>query len=434
MRSSTPPGRPPAKEAAPLGPGVTAPDPPRPSYARVLAHRPFALLWVAQLVSQSGDFVFDVALIWLVLVSTGSVFAVSLVVTAAIAPGVVLGPFLGVYVDRWNRRRVLVGTNLAEGAVVAVLALALLGHAVGLSALVAVVVALAAAGSLVRSATNALVPQLVGTADLPPANSLFSLSGSFNQVLGLTVGGIVVGLLGPRIPIDYDAGTFVVAALLVARIPLAAGAVAARPAGAPDFRAELAEGFRYLATQRALLELIAIGVVVNFFGNGIFALFAPYARLVLHGSAATYGFLGAAIAAGAIVGAYAIGRVETRRSAGRYLFGGGLGVGAGVVGLGLAGVVPVALAVAAGIGVALSVTNIPISVLLQAKVPGRLLGRVGSAFGALIQAAGPLGAFLSGAIATRTSIPTFYVISGAVIVAMMAIGYGAMRDLRTVAY
>ncbi len=77
----------------------------RPSFRQVLHHRPFFLLWLSQLVSQSGDLVFEVALLWLVLGVTGSVFAVGIVVAVTLLPGVVLGPFLGVYVDRWGHLR-----------------------------------------------------------------------------------------------------------------------------------------------------------------------------------------------------------------------------------------------------------------------------------------------------------------------------------------
>ncbi len=70
-----------------------------PSYRRTLRNRPFFLLWLAQLVSQSGDYIFEVALLWLVLELTHSAFDVGIMVTGTILPGVVLGPVLGVYID-----------------------------------------------------------------------------------------------------------------------------------------------------------------------------------------------------------------------------------------------------------------------------------------------------------------------------------------------
>ncbi len=363
-----------------------------PSYRRILRHRPFFLLWLSQLVSQSGDFVFAVALLWLVLEATGSIIAVALVYAATIVPGVVLGPFLGVYIDRWDRRRTLVVTNVVEGVLVATLSTLVLTHAAALPLLLALVLALGAGGSLVRIASNALVPQLVAAADLAPANALATFSSTFNQILGFSLGGLVVALVGPAVPIEYDAITFFAAALIVAGIgskasvPKAAGAV-------EGFAAELLEGLRFLRRERALVEVLVLGVVVNFFRNVVFALFAPYAGLVLGADVAGYGFLVAAIAAGGLVGAVLIGRTDTRRTACRYVLVGGCVLGPGIAVLGLARAIPLAVAVSVGLGVLLSVINIPLSSLFQARVPVRLLGRVGAAAGAIIMASGPLGAF-----------------------------------------
>ncbi|HTT15838.1 MAG TPA: MFS transporter [Thermoplasmata archaeon] len=149
-----------------------------PSYRGVLRRRPFLLLWLAQLVSQSGDYVFAVALLWLVLEVTGSLVAVTLVYGTTIVPTVVVGPLLGVYVDRWDRRRKLVLTNLGEAAAVAALAALVLTHAVDLEVVLAIV--LGTGASLVRSATNALVPQVVDAPHLSAANGLLSISGSFS--------------------------------------------------------------------------------------------------------------------------------------------------------------------------------------------------------------------------------------------------------------
>ena len=407
----------------------------RPSFGRALRSRPFFLLWLSQLISQSGDFVFEVALLWLVLEVTGSVFAVGLVVAVTLLPSVLLGPFLGVYVDRWDRRRMLVVTNAVEGLVVAALSGLLLAHTINLGLILVVVFLLGTGSQIVRTASTAMTPQLVDRGDLPPANSLMSFSNSFNQIVGLSVGGVVVALLGVTIPIEYDALSFFLAALIVAWIAAAYGRPATTGAEAPSrFSEEFAEGIRFIRQNRFLLELILLGAALNFFGTAIGALFAPYSKLVLHGGPATYGFLGAAIAFGAIVGALVIGKVETRSSAGKYLFGGGAGVGAGILLLGLTSTIPVAFALVLLLGVALSVTNIPMSVLIQAKVPGRLLGRVLGAFGSLIIIAGPAGAFFAGTLAAATTVSDVYLLSGGVFLAVLGLGSVVMRDLRTVSY
>jgi MFS family permease len=406
-----------------------------PSFRRALRQRPFALLWSAQLISQSGDFVFDVALLWFVLELTGSVFAVGLVVTATLVPVVVLGPTLGVYVDRWNRRRILLFSNLAEGVVVAVLASLVVLRTADLTLLIGIVLGLASAAQFVRITSSAVGPQTVGLSDLPAANGLMSFSGSFNQIIGLSIGGVVVALFGVTIPIEYDALTFFLAAGLLALLPPGLGAPEPPgPEGTSTFRQQFVEGLQYVRGQRYLVEVIALGIIVNFFANAVSALFAPYADLVLYGGAATYGLLGAGLAAGALVGALAIGKVNTRTSAGSYLFGGSALLSLALILLGLTRNIPLALVEVAGVGVLLSVTNVPMLTLIQAKVPPRLMGRAMATMSSLILVVSPIGALFAGTLASRTSIGTVFLLSGAVMLAAEAVGFLTLRELRTVSY
>lgn len=89
----------------------------RPSFRRVLSNRPFSLLSVGQLVSQSGDFIFDVAAIWYVLQLTGDPFKVGLAVATILLPAIFIGPIASVYLDRFNRRDVMLASNIVQSAV-----------------------------------------------------------------------------------------------------------------------------------------------------------------------------------------------------------------------------------------------------------------------------------------------------------------------------
>ena len=415
--------------APPTGPARS------PSFRRALRNRPFLLLWVAQFVSQSGDYIFDVALIWLVLEITGSAFAVGLIVMGAILPGVVLGPFLGVYIDRWDRRRTLIATNVAEGFVVAALSVLVLAGVTGLTVLFVIVLGLGFGATLVRSATNAYVPATVSVDDLPPANSLLYVSGSTNQIVGLSLGGVLVALFGVSLPIEYDALSFFVAAVLLltirARTP---GTGPAETGARTRFREEFAEGWAFIRRNRFMVELLLIGVLVNFFGNAIAALFAPYAAYVLHGGAVAYGLLGAFVAAGSLVGAGVMGKIDVHRTAGRYVFGGGITIGVAVLLLGFADDLPIALSLMLALGIALAVTNLPIQVVLQAKVPGRLLGRVGSTFMALLLATAPIGPLFAGWLAVRWSVAGVFLLSGAFITVIIGAGAVTMTAVRNVEY
>jgi predicted MFS family arabinose efflux permease len=173
---------------------------------------------------------------------------------------------------------------------------------------------------------------------------------------------------------------------------------------------------------------------LNFFGLAAIALFAPFSKLVLHGGASTYGFLGAAVAIGTIIGAAIVGKVDTRRSAGKFVLGGGVGIGVMIAAMGLTSTVPLALAEVLLLGITISITNIPISVLFQAKVPSRLRGRVGAASGSLIMISGPIGAAFAGTFAGATSIGTVFVVSGVAFLIGIALATLFMADLRNVSY
>jgi MFS transporter, DHA3 family, macrolide efflux protein len=406
-----------------------------PSFRRALAHPPFLFLWLSQLVSQSGDFVFEVALIWLVLESTHSILAVTSVVVVAILPTVLLGPFLGVYADRWPRRTILLGTNLAEGVLVAALSGLVLAHDASFLLILVVVFALSVGGQFVRVTVGAMTPQTVSKDDLGPANGLQSFSTSSTQIVGLSIGGIVVALFGVTLPITYDAISFFAAALLVLLIARSVG----RPEPAPDgavegFFAQFREGVAFLAGQRYLLEICLLGCIVNFSGNAMFALWAPYADLVLHGGAATYGFLGAMIALGAIVGAVVAGKLAFRDAVGRVALAGLFGFGVLAVVLGLTDSIPVALGVSFAVGILTSVINLPLLSAIQAKVPERLLGRVMSAFLSLVLVAAPFGAYFAGIVAVRTSVGLVFVVAGILVLATAGFGAVAMRAVRELRY
>jgi MFS transporter, DHA3 family, macrolide efflux protein len=424
----------PAEVADPRSATPVAHGPP-PSYSRALRSRPFLLLWVSQFVSQSGDFVFDVALIWLVLETTGSILAVGIVVTAALVPMVAFGPILGVYVDRWPRRTILLVTNVAEGVLVAVLAGLVLGHDVNLAVIVAIVLALGTGGQVVRLASGAMTPQTVGPEDLGPANGLSQISGSSTQIAGLSIGGIVVALFGVDLPIAYDAISFFAAALIVALIARSVGRPEPPADGRPRrFTDEMVEGVRFVRSQRFLLEVIALGVVVNFCGNAVLTLWAPYARFVLHGGAATYGFLGAVGAVGAIAGALLVGKLDVRQRVGPTILVGVALAGAMVVLLGFTRTVPIALVLSFGFGLLGSVINVPLFAAVQAKVPARLMGRALAAMLSLILVAAPFGAYFAASMAEATSIGFVYVVLGAIILGMSGVGAAFAGELRRLAY
>ena len=408
-----------------------------PSYATLLRNHSFSYLWVGQLISQSGDAVFDIALLWLVLVTTGSTALVGLTQAAVLIPAVLVSPFAGVYADRTNRRTVMVVSNLFQGIITLIVSVLYASSSLGFSVLVLLVLLLYSGAQFYRAASNAIIPSVVSKENIGTANGLLSLSQSFNQLLGYSVGGVVILALGAEVPITYDSITFFIAAALMMLIAKSYGVPKKSQASSSErssFARDFKEGMGFMRRSKIFLELIFFGLIINFFGSTLTVLLAPYAKLWVHGDASTYGFLAATFSLGTIVGSALVGKVDFRNYVGKLLF---FGVMAFGVLLALAGFVttaPTALVLFTGMGVILAVVNVPINALVQTQVPNEMLGRAGTALTASLTAAQPVASIFAGVLAAFFSIGSVIIASGVGVAAVAAALYPLFKELRDARY
>jgi len=413
----------------------------KPSFRRVLSNRSFSLLWAGQLVSQSGDFIFDVAAIWYVLQLTGDPFKVGVAVATILLPAIFIGPIAGVYLDRFNRRDVMLASNLVQSAVAGLIGVLYSLGSLNFLVLLVMLFVLNSGAQFVRPAVTAMVPGITEKKDLSTANSLFSLSTSVNQVAGYGIGGIIVLALGVAVPFYYDSLTFLFAAAMLSLITRSLGAI---PKGVHDpnslssdhvsFTEKFVQGLRFIRSSKFLIQLVIVGLVVNFFGAGIFALLAPYAKNVISGNAGTYGAILTTYSVGAVIGSVLVGKLQLRNNVGKMLFAGVIGQGLVIVGIGFTTVLFLALALSFAIGVLQTMVNVPITVLVQTRVPGDMLGRVFSSLVALLTIVAPVSSALAGGLATSISIGGTFLVFGGLIVLACTLGYLFFRDLRDASY
>ncbi|MBI3859426.1 MAG: MFS transporter [Thaumarchaeota archaeon] len=309
-----------------------------PSYRALFRNRSFTALWLGQVVSQSGDGIFDVALLWIVLVSTNSPGLVGLTQAAVLAPTILVGPAAGVYADRLNRRDLVVWSNVFQGVITAFIsALSLLGF-LSFSPLIVLVLLLYSGAEFYRAAGGAMIPRLVDRENLGVANGLFTLSTSSNQLASYTIGGVAVVAVGAAAAIVYDSLTFFLAAAVMAFIlkeygrPKSGGIVESQDK--PSFWKEFRAGLSFIRSSRVFLELTVFGLLVNFFGAGLTVVIAPYVRNQLSGDASLYGIALASFSLGIIVGSVVVGRINFRAYVGKLLFAGVIAVGPMTVAIG----------------------------------------------------------------------------------------------------
>ncbi|MCL4355173.1 MAG: MFS transporter [Nitrososphaerota archaeon] len=414
----------------------------RPSYLKVLSNRPFFSLWFGQLVSVSGDAIFDVALLWLVLTTTGSIFLVGITQAVIFLPTVIVAPIAGVYVDRFNRQTTMVVSNVVQGGVVAAISFLYFIDELPFPALLALIFVLYSFSRFFYAATKATIPRLVQDHDnLTAANSLFSLTTSFNQFASYAVGGLIIALLGVDLPITYDSITFFFAAAMFMLIPKHLGEMPVHPDSVQlspsrrSFRADFTEGLRYFLSSRLLVELAILAAVVNLSLGGVFALLAPYAKFWVNGDSSTYGFILAAFSLGLFLGAYVVGKLRnTREYVGKLQFAGVFAVGTIIAFVGLSTTQFLAIALIFTFGFVLSVLNVPLQALFQAIIPQEVFGRVITVIVALLSIAQPLSAAVSGYAATVFSIGEVFIAFGFLAILVSVVGYLTLRELRLAKY
>ena len=377
----------------------------------------FRRLWVAGLVSDTGDWLLLVALPVLVYQLTGSTLGTAGAFLVELAPPVLLAPLLGAVADRFDRRRTLLVVSAAQAAALLPL-LAVHGRA-DLPVVYGVIAVQSALAALFDPTKNALLPTLVPPADLVSANALTGLNQNLGRLLGGPLGGLL--LAGHALPVIVlvDAASFLLAATLIATVPTTPHPTAPRPH--PEKRAQGAG--RRAGIARALGERGIRGALVTMglagAAQGIFVvLFVVFVARLLHGDAAETGLLRGVQAVGSIVagaglavaGRWGVGRSVGGRSGAGWLTAGSAAA-FGVVALvtwnlpavTLAEPVYVLLFVLVGAPGLVMFTGLTTS--LQEHAPAAVRGRVLSVAGAVSATGQAAGMVAAGVLTDRAGLP-----------------------------
>jgi MFS family permease len=372
----------------------------------LLRRRDFGLLWFGGLVSIAGDWILQAALPYFVYARTGSTVATAGMVVATLAPSVVLGSITGVFVDRWNRKHVLVVGNALQATAVALLVFVPDGGWLGFVYIAAA--AQSAVAAFTNPAESALLPTLVGPDALVQANALNALNNRIGRLAGLPLGGLLLGYLGLRGVVIADCATFLAAAALIA--PIAAPRPAVGPAddetAAEEARSALAlflhewlEGLRLVRRERALGVMFVVLGIMTFGGTMLDPPYPAWARDVLGQGPQVFAWLLTTHAAAGTVGALLVGRLGTRLSP-RVL----MGWGSLIAGLMLivkfnVPTLPVAFGLTAAGGLTSVASAVGVETLAQQTIRDEYRGRVFGALGASGALLSLCGAATGGALA-----------------------------------
>jgi MFS family permease len=419
-------------------------------------------LWIGQAISLTGDSVFDITMmLWVAAVlARGRPWApaaASGVLVAEALPVLMIGPVAGVFVDRWDRRRVMLAADAFRAVLVAGLLVLPAVHA-GPLAEIAVVYAVVAAQSVAAQFFNpsrlATLGLVVPPDDRPKAGGLLQATASVATIAGEPLGAVLLFGFGVRWACVIDAASFAGSFLAIRsiRLPRARPAPGlaqpdpghARPADGqprPGFGAQWRAGLRFFAGNRVLLAITS-GSIIAMMGLGaVNVLLVFFVTGNLHAAAGWLGPLGAAFGAGMVAGALASGRVSGRIGTGRVFCLGLIGCGTALAVLSRMTQLGPAFVFTALIGVAFGLATAAMPALLLAQIPQDMVGRVMGLFNPLQQLAGIVSMGLAGLLASTAlrglhvvvagvRFGTVDTILGAGALLVLAAGFAVLRPLR----
>ena len=342
-------------------------------------------------VSVIGTWMQRVAQDWLVLELSDSAVAVGVATALQALPTLFLGMWGGVLVDRLDRRRTIMGTQAVSAVLAAALAAVTLTGTVQLWMVFGLALALGLVTVLDVPARQAFVTEMVGPEDYVNAQSLNSSIHNLGRLVGPAVAGILIATVGSGLAFAVNAVSFVGVLVSLWRVD-SDRLIRGEPV--PRKRGQATESLRYLWHRPDLRAVMLLVAVVALFGQNFRVVLPLFARDVLGGGAATYGWLTSALGAGAVIGALGSASRERVSSWSLLLWTGGFAV----VSMLLAGApgLAVALGLLVGLGIANIAFNTLARVLLQLGVDASMQGRVMALHATVFLGSQPIGGPLLG--------------------------------------
>jgi MFS family permease len=383
---------------------------------RALKSRNYRLFFSGQSISLVGTWMTRIATSWLVYRLTNSALLLGVVGFVGQIPSFLLAPVAGVLVDRWNRRRLLVATQvmaMAQSLALAVLTLAgvvRIWHVIALSAFQGVI------NAFDMPARQAFVVEMVDKPDdLSNAIALNSSMVNAARLLGPSLAGVIIALVGEGWCFMLDGVSYmaVIASLLLMAIPRA---VQQRVEG-ENLLSQIREGWNYIVGFRAIRNMLLLLALVSLLGMPYTVLMPVFATEILGGGPYTLGWLMAASGMGALMGALFLAARRSVVGLGKFIpaMAGTFGAGLIVFSFSRSLWLSLLLMVVTGLGfmAQMAISN----TLLQTIVDEDKRGRVMSFFTAASMGTTPFGSLLAGAMAAKIGAPYTLLISGVCCVA-----------------
>jgi hypothetical protein len=265
---------------------------------QLLKERDFSLLFWGQMTSQIGDSLNRVALLWFVYQLTGSAMKMVMIGLLQTIPPLLLSPLIGVYLDRANKKTVMVWVDIIRSALVLLIPLLYAFDQLTLERLYAAVFLLAVVSTIFGPALSASVPQLVRRDQLTAANALLQTTTNTGLLIGPLISGVGIALIGSQNVLYVDAVTFFVSALCLIGMRMRPMDRSYLEKGRGTWAQELLAGIRFVYLEQTVLVLMVAAALYSLAASAFAFMLPVFAEQNLSAGALEVGALWSALGAG----------------------------------------------------------------------------------------------------------------------------------------
>lgn len=385
---------------------------------RALRSRNYRLFFSGQTISLIGTWLTRVATGWLVYRLTDDAFLLGIAGFAGQIPTFLIAPFAGVLIDRWNRHRVLVVTQIFSLVQSALLAYFALTNTIDVAHIIVLNIMQGLINAFDTPARQAFVVEMIeDRADLPNAIALNSSMVNAARLLGPSIAGVLIAATNEGWCFLIDAFSYVavIASLLAMKVPARARTTRRR-----RLVDELREGARYVAGHGAIRSVLILLAVVSLMGMPYVVLMPIMAKKVLLGGAHTNGFLMSASGVGALAGAFYLARRRSVQGLGRVIALAAAGFGLGLIMFSRSTTLWLSMLLLVFTGFSMIVQMAASNTVIQTLVDEDKRGRVMAFYTMAFFGMTPLGSLFAGLLARSLGAPDTLLIGGVVCVVAAA--------------
>lgn len=375
----------------------------------------FFVLWSSQAASLFGSAVVNFALAWYLARETGSATVLSTALMVAIIPQIVLGPFVGPLVDRWDRKKIMIFADLYTMLLTVVLVVLFYTDTIQVWHIYIIMAGRAIGETFQFPALGASIPMIVPEKHLVRANGLYQMLQSAIKIVAPIVGAFLMEALPMQgvLSVDIITAVLAVACLLPLMIPQPPRTTLAVKA---NYFGDMKQGLQYIWSRQGLVMLIGMVALLIFFVTPASSLIPVLVNEHLGGDVVKLGWLGSANGIGGIIGGSVLGMWGGFKKRMWTAFLGFFIMIPCSVGLGFTSptifyttTVPAMLFM----GVGLAFVNAPLTAIMNSVIAKDMQGRVFSLYGSIVTAMMPLGLIIGGPVADWLGIRSLYFIASA---------------------